>query len=82
MGNSQRRFLAQHIVALLEQCCNHSKQCRNNVEMTCCVKNHRCKLSRVTSPLVFINFVNGSIFLFNVYSSEAHAMLDVIHSFH
>ena len=27
----QRRFLAQHSVAMLEQCCNHSKQCRNNV---------------------------------------------------
>ena len=22
---------AQHSVAMLEQCCNHSKQCRNNV---------------------------------------------------
>ena len=30
-GDSQRRFLAQHSVAMLEQCCNYSKQCRNNV---------------------------------------------------
>ena len=29
--DSQRRFLAQHTVAMLEQCCNHSKQCRNAV---------------------------------------------------
>ena len=29
--DSQRRFLAQHSAAMLEQCCNHSKQCRNNV---------------------------------------------------
>ena len=30
--NSQQRFLAQHSVAMLEQCCNHSKQCQNNVQ--------------------------------------------------
>ena len=29
--DSQRRFLAQHRVAMLEQCCNYTKQCRNNV---------------------------------------------------
>ena len=27
----QRRFLAQHSVAMLEQCWNHSKQCCNAV---------------------------------------------------
>ena len=32
--NSQRRFLAQHSFAImLEQCCNYSKQCRNNVSL-------------------------------------------------
>ena len=31
----QRRFWAQHSVAMLEQCCNHSKQCRNNVATLC-----------------------------------------------
>ena len=41
--NSQRRFLAQHSVAMLEQCCNHSKQCRNNVATLCCAKNRRCE---------------------------------------
>ena len=27
----KKQFLAQHSVAILEQCCNYSKQCRNNV---------------------------------------------------
>ena len=49
--DSQRQFFAQHNFAILEQCCNYSKQCRNNVETLCCVKNHRCESSRVTSPL-------------------------------
>ena len=30
-GDSQRRFLAQHSLAMLEQCWNHSKQCCNAV---------------------------------------------------
>ena len=45
----QRRFLAQHSVAMLEQCCNYSKHCRNNVATLCCAKNRRCESSRVTS---------------------------------
>ena len=49
--DSQRRFLAQHGVEMLEQCCNHSIQCRNNVATPCCAKNRRCESSRVTSPL-------------------------------
>ena len=48
---SQRRLLAQHSVAILEQCCNHLKQCRNDVATLCCAKNRRCESSRVTSPL-------------------------------
>ena len=47
----QRLFSAQHSVAMLEQCCNHSKQCYNNAVMLCFVKNRRCKSSRVASPL-------------------------------
>ena len=34
----------------LEQCCNHLKQCRNNVATLCCAKNRRCESSRATSP--------------------------------
>ena len=49
---SQRRFLAQHSLAMLEQCCNHSKQCRNNAAMLCYAKNRLCESPRVTSPLV------------------------------
>ena len=48
--DSQRRFLAQHRVAMLEQCRNYTKQCRNNVTTLCCAKNRRCESSRVTSP--------------------------------
>ena len=48
-ADSQRRFLAEHSVAMLEQCCNHSKQCRNNVATLCCAKNRRYESSRVTS---------------------------------
>ena len=36
---------------MLEQCCNHVKQCHNNIVMLCCAKNCRCELSRVKSPL-------------------------------
>ena len=48
--DSQRRFLAQHRVAMLEQCCSRSKQCWNNVATLCCAKNRLCELSLVTSP--------------------------------
>ena len=34
---------------MLEQCCNNSKQCRNNVATLCCAQNRRCESSRVTS---------------------------------
>ena len=49
--DSQRRFFAQHSVTMLEQCCNHSKQCRSNVAKLSCAKNRRCESSRVTTPL-------------------------------
>ena len=48
--DSQRRFLVQQSVAMLEQCSNYSKQCRNNVATLCRAKSRRCKSSRVTSP--------------------------------
>ena len=48
--SSQRRFLAQQSVAMLKQCCNRSKQYRNNVTTLHCATNRRCELSRVTSP--------------------------------
>ena len=54
--DSQQRFLArQHSVAMLEQCCNHLKQCRNNVATLCCAKNRCCESSRVTSPLLLLD---------------------------
>ena len=36
--DSQRRFFAQHSVAMLEQCCNYSTQCRNNFATLCALK--------------------------------------------
>ena len=36
---------------MLEQCCSHSKQCRNNIATLCCAKNRSCESSRVASPL-------------------------------
>ena len=48
--DSQRLFLAQYSLAMLEQCCSHSKQCRNNVETLSCAKNRGCESSRVISP--------------------------------
>ena len=38
------QFLAQRSVEMLEQCCNYSKQCRNDVATLCCAKNRRCEL--------------------------------------
>ena len=35
---------------MLEQCCNHSKQCRNNVVMLCCAKYRGCESFRPSSP--------------------------------
>ena len=58
--DSQRRFLeqprenellVQHSVAMLQQCCNNSKQFRNNVATLFWAKNRRCESSRETSPL-------------------------------
>ena len=52
--DSQRGFLAQHSVAMLEQC-NHSKQCRNNIA------THRYESSRVTSPSVCAAMLSPSL---------------------
>ena len=49
--DSQQRFLAQHNVAMLDQRCNYSKKCRNNVATFWGAKNHRCESSRVTTPV-------------------------------
>ena len=45
-----RRLLEQHSVAMLDQCSNRSKQCRNDVATLCCAKNRRCESSLVSSP--------------------------------
>ena len=43
--------------SILEQCCSHSKQYRNNDATLCCAKNRRCDLFRVTSPALDIAVV-------------------------
>ena len=48
--DSQRRSFEQHSTAMLEQCCNHFNQYRNNVATPCCAKNHCCESSRAISP--------------------------------
>ena len=48
--DSQRRFLVQHSVGMLEQCCNYSEQCRNNVATLCWAKN-RARLYRLFDPI-------------------------------
>ena len=48
--DSRRRPLEQHSVAMLDQCSDHSKQCRNDVAMLCCAKNRPCESSLATSP--------------------------------
>ena len=44
-NDSQRWFLAQHSLAMLEQCCNYSKQCRNNVATLCFAKIASCNIT-------------------------------------
>ena len=44
--NSLRRFFAKHSIAMVEQCCNHLKQRRNNVATLCYSKNRCCGLKR------------------------------------
>ena len=43
--DSQRRFLRQHNVAMLEKCGGYSKQRGNNVAMLCCTKSRRCDIT-------------------------------------
>ena len=57
--DSQRRFLTQHSVVMLEQCCKYSKQCRNNVATLCCAKNRLCESYRVTSPVRLLPPLKG-----------------------
>ena len=62
--DSQQRFLAQHSVAMLEQCCKDSKQCRNNFAVLCWVKNHCGESSRVTSLSDTLTILKGQLFFF------------------
>ena len=74
MRNGQQQlFLVQHRVGMLEQCCNHSKQCRCNVATLHCPKNRCCELSCVTSPQVLILWCyhsNESFFAKQLHSTK------------
>ena len=48
--DSQRRFLVQHGVVMLEQCCKYSEQCRNNVATLCWAKK-RARLYGLLHPI-------------------------------
>ena len=58
--DSQERFLAQHSVALLEQCWNHSKQCPNSVATMCCSKKSLLQI-------ISCNHLNNKVFLNEVH---------------
>ena len=48
-------FFAQHSIAMLEPCCNHLNQRRNNVATLCCAKTRCCESSRVTFASNYIS---------------------------
>ena len=62
--DSQRRFFAQHSIAMFKQCCNQSKPCRNNVAtLQYCPKNCRCYCNITFSLYVrFSQFRTRDIF--------------------
>ena len=79
--DSQRRFLEQHGVAKLEQCCVHSKQCPNNVATMCCSKNRRCESSLVTSPLYwdFCSTKKKASDNNDVYLNQSFSRMQILH---
>ena len=55
----KKQFLAQHSVAMLEQCCNYSKQCRTNVAsmLQRCVALKIVVADLLVSPLAMQNSI-------------------------
>ena len=71
----QRRFLAQHSVAMLKQCCSYSKQCCNNVAAI--RKNVATMLQRcVALKIVVANLLVKLLF------SSCRCALITLSSFH
>ena len=61
------RFLAQHSAAMLEQCCDHWKQWRNNVATLCWAKSRRFLVSSSNQLLLPEFFtVILTLFLFSI----------------
>ena len=66
--DSQKRFLAQHSNAMLEQCCKHSKLCHNNRATLCCAKNQHCKSSPVMMMIIIIIIIIIIIGLYGTFN--------------
>ena len=61
---------------MVEQCCKHSKQCRNNVVMLRCAKNRRFESSRVTSPLELLHLYTA-VFIFSVATQRSSPQVKI-----
>ena len=57
--DSQRRFLAQHRIKMLEQCCSLSKRCRNNVVTLCCAKKSSLQIVLCNITLKLLRHLPG-----------------------
>ena len=68
---SFRRFLAQHSVAMLGQCCKDPKQCRNNAATMCCARFYDTPCKEILIPESgIILFVQFGIFGFVIGNSD------------
>ena len=45
---------------MLEQCYNHSKQCRNNAVMLCCAKNCCYELCNITLKVMLLETIRNT----------------------
>ena len=65
------RFLVQHSIAMLEQCCNHLKPCRNNVSTLCCTAITLENKTIHTPPLLPPFKVGVFVVFLQVHSSSS-----------
>ena len=65
---------------MLEQCCDSSKQCWNNVAMLCCAENRRCESSRVIRQYLKSSTVYASAFLVHNTNETLVLLLEILSS--
>ena len=65
-GRFATTIFAQHSITMLEQCCNHLNQCRDNVAKQWCARNRCCESSGVASPLSGECVLNQALFQINL----------------